>query len=152
MLLPVLSSYCVRTGHFRHDYSNDANRPHVARFVRAAVASGGYSWIQADRVTTERAAWLSDPVSEDSAVTVAYSAAGFLNRDVRIVAFDFGVEDKVIEDAYADQILNGDEAEEFYHVGFRYVVSGNTSYPINSPSAKRINLGFKAQPQTQPRG
>lgn len=94
---------------------------------------GGYWWCQSDRAATERAAWLSDPVSEDGAVTVAYSAAGFLNRDVRIVAYDFGSEDKVIEDAYADQILNGDEAEEFYRAGFRHVVSGNRISRIIEP-------------------
>jgi len=94
------------------------------------LIAGGYWWCQSDRAATERAAWLSDPISEDNAVTVAFSATGLSGRDVRVVAFDFGVEDKVIEDAYADQILNGAEAEEFYRAGFRRVISGNRISPI----------------------
>jgi hypothetical protein len=37
---------------------------------------------------------------EDSQVSIGFSANGFLNQDVQIVAFDFGVEDSVLEDVY----------------------------------------------------
>lgn len=93
----------------------------AALFV-AGLIFGGYVWQHAEAEATARADYLAQPVSEDNAVTIAFSASGFLNRDVRVVAFDFGSEDKVIEDAYVDKILNGDLARQFYRVGFRRVV------------------------------
>lgn len=60
----------------------------------ATLIAGGYVWRQADRVGTDRAEWLNVPIrGDDDTIGVAFSADGFLNRDVRVSVFTFGEAD-----------------------------------------------------------
>jgi len=95
----------------------------VALFITMLVA-GGYVWRGVEAAADGRSGWVAGTLSEDGAVTVAFSATGLLNRSVRIVAFDFGVEDPVLEDVYMDKIAHGELRSDFYRQGFRRVVSG----------------------------
>ena len=93
----------------------------VAAFLSILIA-GSCVWRQADRAAIARAEILAQPFSEDNSVTVAFSPSGFLNRDVRIAAFDFGAEDRTIEDEYADQILHDTLGKTLYAEGFRNIL------------------------------
>jgi hypothetical protein len=86
---------------------------------------GGYVWQRTDAAASGRVASLADTLSEDDRVSIGFSACGILSQDVRIIAYNFGVEDPVLEDVYADKIANGELRDDFYHLGFRRVISGN---------------------------
>lgn len=102
---------------------------HYCRHARLGWARlGGLVWQRVSKEASARAEYLSDPVSYDDTVAIEFSATGFLNRSVRVVAFNLGDEDPTTEDVWADRIVHGDAAKDCYSLGFRRViVSGSNA-------------------------
>ena len=93
-----------------------------------AFLIGGYFYRQADTAAVTRAEILAVPYSEDDSVTVSFSPSGFLNRDIQVIAYDFGERDQTIEDQLTDQILHDSLGRVLYREGFRHVVISSNGH------------------------
>ena len=92
-----------------------------------ASSWAGLSGITPNNKPRSCAEYLSEPVSYDDTVAVGFSATGFLNRSVRVAAFNLGDEDPTTEDVWADRIARGDAAKDFYRMGFRRVIASGSN-------------------------